>query len=395
MDYLKMNKIVLGLLGFSLLMGQAWADDVQIQLTDTVVVRHSVKTSRNAAVLISDTTLPAGSVIEITKDAFDNAQKMDYWGGTQDAQMSFVKGVKVISAPGWSKNDIDETNQLNRTDGLYVPKALIENKTHTVKKEPTKRQVWADVPIPMFYRNDSNPTNLPPPQVTKKSEAETKDQDNKKAAERVIERIGQANTTVKKAGTNDPHCDLCSKYPIKAFVSQGVPQVALMQALDFFDAHPDKIKNKNFITINDFTALSGEKRMFVLNMNTGEVEKMFVAHGKGSDAGNGRVSSFYKIGKDPSSSSYKTPAGFHLADYFWSEKHHRRTLLLDGMEARNKDSAARGIEIHGADYANDSFIAAHRYTGRSYGCPAIALDKIDHVIEELRGKSLVYNYDGE
>jgi hypothetical protein len=390
MDYLKMNKIVLGLLGFSLLMGHASrADDVQIQLTDSVTLRQSKQKSRNAAVLISDTTLPVGAVIEVTQAALDNAQKMDYWDGNQNAQMPFVKGVKVISAPGWSKSDISELNQINQDEGLYVAKPLIENKTHTVKKEPAKRQVWADVPIPMFYRNDVGIHGQSEEPKTKVDQQVKKNEDDMHAAQQAVEKITHANGVVKTTGTNDPHCDLCSKYPIKAFISQGVPAGPLQRALDYFDNHPTQIKNRDYITITDFSKNSTEKRMFVLDMRTGHVDKLLVSQGKGSDAGGGRFSGFSD--KD---GSHATPGGFHLADYFYSKKH-GDTLLLNGQEdGKNTHSAARGIEIHAANYATQAFANANHYLGRSFGCLAIDPNQIQEIIAKLRGKSLVYNSDG-
>ena len=402
MNYLKMNKIILSVLSFTFLLSHAWAadptqDTVEIKLDDNVKVRRTKKT-HSKQVLISDTTLPAGAVIEVSQAALKAARNMEYWEGEQSSELPFVKGVKIISAPGFSKGEIRELNAINEDDGLYVAKSFVDH-GRSVVQDKVKRQVEIDEVIPLYYRADtavksSSQRQPPPAAVQKAQEEEQKKEDNIKAAQRTNEIIEKIAPIVQKAGTGG--CTRCEvgMHPVQKILSQGVPQRALTQALDYFDKHQDIIKNKNYVTITDYTALSGEKRMFIINMNTGDVEKLYAAHGKGSDPSfSNHVRSFYQIGKDSPVGSHKTPGGFHLADFYPSPAHQYKSLLLAGLEAKNSDSASRYIEIHGAKYVNDSYVRGGS-PGRSYGCSAIAMDQIDHVIKELRGKSLVYNYDG-
>src|SRR6185437_333449 len=56
-----------------------------------------------------------------------------------------------------------------------------------------------------------------------------------------------------------------------------IPAEAMKKAFDFYTDHADQVKNKNYVTIVDFDKPSTEKRMHVINMQTGDVEDLYVA----------------------------------------------------------------------------------------------------------------------
>jgi len=67
-------------------------------------------------------------------------------------------------------------------------------------------------------------------------------------------------------------------------------------------------------------------------------------------------------------------------------------LPLHGLqEGLNNNAFNREIIIHGADYVSwRSIIVNLGRLGRSLGCPAVAQDQINEVIDKLKGGALVY-----
>ena len=63
------------------------------------------------------------------------------------------------------------------------------------------------------------------------------------------------------------------------------------------------------------------------------------------------------------------------------------------MEPGFNDKAyERAIVIHGADYANESFIHANGFLGRSYGCPALPTKISTKLINKIKKGNLLFIY---
>ena len=199
----------------------------------------------------------------------------------------------------------------------------------------------------------------------------------------------------------------------KVFVDQGVPAIALRKALSFYLQTYGKavlakandktvavtLKNDRYMGIADFTLPSTEKRFYLLNMQTGEVEKHYVSHG---------AKSGFKWAQIFSNelNSRKTSLGLYITgNTYQSTAFESRAMKIYGIEASNFNAYARNIVIHQAHYASPQFIedlrAQYEKTGdkkfsprlgRSFGCfafdPAMAQD----IIEKLKGGALVYAY---
>lgn len=168
------------------------------------------------------------------------------------------------------------------------------------------------------------------------------------------------------------------------FLEQEVPERPLREALDYFERHPRIIKNKNYITIIDFRQPSTQKRMYLLNMQTGAVERYLVAHG---------VNTGVKWATDFSNvnGSRKSSLGFILTGELYRGKY-GLSMRMDGLESRNSNVRRRAIVMHGADYVSQSFIDRRGYLGRSWGCPALEMRHIKPVIRRIHGKSLMLKY---
>ena len=67
------------------------------------------------------------------------------------------------------------------------------------------------------------------------------------------------------------------------------------------------------------------------------------------------------------------------------------SLRLDGLSSGLNDKAReRYIVVHGAKYANPSFIEKNGYLGRSWGCPALPESLTRDIIDTIKGGSVIY-----
>lgn len=160
-----------------------------------------------------------------------------------------------------------------------------------------------------------------------------------------------------------------------------VPKAMLVDAVAFFDANKEKIRNKNFLTVVDFSKHSGKERLFVVNMATGAVQPHVVAHGSGSDPGNtGYATKFSNV-----NNSNETSLGYYLTGETYNGKH-GNSLRLDGVSPTNSNARSRAVVMHGADYVSEG----RSKQGRSWGCLALPTADKDAVIAKLKGGSVIY-----
>lgn len=189
------------------------------------------------------------------------------------------------------------------------------------------------------------------------------------------------------------------------FAKQGVPTEALTRSFDFLDkkanqsivvekklrgsgkakiiSGPLQVKS-DFAAILDFSLPSTEKRFYLLNFKTGQVEKFYVAHGRNS--GGLWAARFSNINGTKQSS-----LGLYLAGstYYGG---HGKSLNLHGLEASNHRATARDIVLHGADYVSEKFIQEHARLGLSWGCPSVENAHLEKLVKALSNGSLLYFY---
>ena len=159
-----------------------------------------------------------------------------------------------------------------------------------------------------------------------------------------------------------------------------VPTKALEQALIYYHDNKAHIANTKVLSIIDFSQSSTKKRFFIINMQTGAVWNINVAHGKGSDANHdGYAEKFSNVSGSNASSLgvYKTAETYQGS--------HGYSLKLDGLSTTNSNVRARSIVVHGADYVKDSAVIQ----GRSWGCPAVSMANYKKVIDLLKGGSII------
>lgn len=143
------------------------------------------------------------------------------------------------------------------------------------------------------------------------------------------------------------------------------------------------VKNQ-LLTVVDFGLSSKKKRMWIMDMTTKMVIfHTYVSHGKNTGAE-------FATNFSNTVNSLQSSLGFYVT----GETYHGQnglSLFIDGQEKGfNTNARKRYVVIHGADYAEPSFIDRIGYLGRSYGCPAVPNTIAKDLIETIKGESVVY-----
>jgi hypothetical protein len=146
------------------------------------------------------------------------------------------------------------------------------------------------------------------------------------------------------------------------------------------------IPASELLTVIDYSRPSTEPRLFVLDVDRGALlHHELVAHGKRS--GDNFTRRFSNV---PGSRASSLGLFLTLDTYFGR---HGRSLRLAGLEPGVNDRAYdRAIVMHGASYVGERFASKHGRLGRSWGCPAMAPEVAQRVIDRIRGGTPVFAY---
>ena len=136
----------------------------------------------------------------------------------------------------------------------------------------------------------------------------------------------------------------------------------------------------------DYSRLSREPRLWVLDVATGEVlVRELVAHGRNT-GGDEAVSFSNRDG------SYKSSVGTFVTGGTYEGKH-GRSLRLRGLdEGLNDNAESRAIVIHGADYVSEDIVGQLGRLGRSLGCPALSPEAAREVIDLIKDGTTFFAY---
>lgn len=160
-----------------------------------------------------------------------------------------------------------------------------------------------------------------------------------------------------------------------------IPDEPLQKAVEYFDKNKSLLTNQKVMTVIDYSQHSGEKRFYVIDMISGEVEDLVVAHGKGSDSNHDGLATLFSNLPQ----SYATSLGFYITSTTYMGEN-GYSLRLDGMSATNSNARKRAIVIHPASYVSDNF----PQQGRSWGCPALEPKHARRIIDKIKHGSLIY-----
>ena len=136
--------------------------------------------------------------------------------------------------------------------------------------------------------------------------------------------------------------------------------------------------HRDVVGVADFSQPSKAPRLHLVDVESGRIESLLVAHGRGSDpAHTGWVKTFSNA---PSSNA--TSEGCYLTgDYYVGQ--HGRSMRLKGLDPTNNNAEARGIVVHAAWYVSPALASQHGVLGRSEGCLAVSDADLPHVLERL------------
>lgn len=179
--------------------------------------------------------------------------------------------------------------------------------------------------------------------------------------------------------------------PATTLFARGVPGLSpqvLSMALDAVAcARARGVSGKeNLLTVIDYSLPSTEPRLWVLDLERGEVlYHELVAHG----AGTGEK---YATRFSNTPDSRQTSLGLFLTGgtYIGGNGY---SLKLKGLDKGVNDRAEeRYIVMHGAWYVSEEHARRQGRIGRSWGCPALSEAIAPEVIDTIKGGSFVFSY---
>jgi len=212
--------------------------------------------------------------------------------------------------------------------------------------------------------------------------------------------------------TSVTNVQVCTHY--KDFLSHGVPEIALKQAITYYSKNKSTFSNNRYISIADYSQNSRTKRFHLLDLDTGTVTSEKVSHGSGSADGvdygdQDHDGMLDKCTNNGSKKNMTRPGFYKIEDFYESEKHtakyiaehpneyHNEWPLLEGsnngmkmigLSSTNRDAFDSGVVMHEADY-NEGGSAV---MGRSWGCPAFVPGRGAPLMKKMKGESLFYAY---
>jgi len=145
-----------------------------------------------------------------------------------------------------------------------------------------------------------------------------------------------------------------------------------------------QLSNKSILTIADFDQRSTKKRLYIIDLAKRQmILNTWVAHGQRT--GNDEAVNFSN-----QNDSFTSSLGFYVTGEVYRGIH-GRSLKLDGMDNGFNDNArSRSIVVHGAPYVSSGTINALGRLGRSQGCPAVAPEVADQVINTIGDKTVLF-----
>ena len=148
----------------------------------------------------------------------------------------------------------------------------------------------------------------------------------------------------------------------------------------------ESLTNDSVLSICDFSQSSRKKRLYVIDLaNKKLLVNTYVAHGK-------RSGKEYAWSFSNKPESYKSSLGFYITRNTY-EGANGLSLNIEGLEEGINDKAfERRIVIHSSGYVGRPYLKANKFSGRSLGCPAVPINELDQVIENIKDGSCLFIY---
>ena len=203
-----------------------------------------------------------------------------------------------------------------------------------------------------------------------------------------MSRTATVNTVGKNTNVEPVSIDHTNVYDSLKLGALGLSRQAYDCALKGFDylLSKGKIANNNIISIADFSEPSSRKRLFIIDLKNYKILfNTYVAHGQNS----GRE---YADNFSNRPESLQSSPGFYVTKetYVGSKGY---SLRLEGEEEGINDNALnRGIVMHAAPYVNEGLAKGRGFIGRSWGCPAVAPELHQAIINKIKNGTCLFLY---
>jgi hypothetical protein len=140
------------------------------------------------------------------------------------------------------------------------------------------------------------------------------------------------------------------------------------------------------MAIADFSQSSREKRLYVIDLSRKKIlYQTFVSHGRNSGG-------LFATRFSNTPSSLCSSPGFYRTGCPYTGSHGISMKLVGLEEGINDRAEERGIVLHGASYAGESFIRSTGRLGRSQGCPAVPEQLAEQLVDVLRDGNCFFVY---
>jgi hypothetical protein len=198
--------------------------------------------------------------------------------------------------------------------------------------------------------------------------------------------VAAATTTV--ATTKSVIEEKMGLYETLGLEAKGLSRQAFEYALEGYNKllSSGKLEKENLLSILDFSLPSSKKRLFIVDLTSGElVFNTYAAHGSGSG-----MTMATKFSNQPN--SYQSSLGFYVTGETYNGKHGQSLRLNGEEEGFNDNALERGVVMHSAAYVDESVVAAQGRIGRSQGCPALPESIAQEIINKVKNGSCLFLY---
>ncbi|MEK7355149.1 MAG: murein L,D-transpeptidase catalytic domain family protein [Bdellovibrionota bacterium] len=192
--------------------------------------------------------------------------------------------------------------------------------------------------------------------------------------------------TLKSGVLNPPATDPAEKARVLAKYThldpaKLVPKNLLEKAVLTFDANPASFPNKNVLGVVDFSKRSNKARWWIVDLKTGSVWAIHVAHGKGSDSNRDGYAEKFSNEHGTNASSL----GVYRASETYDSSKFGYSLRVDGLSTTNSNVRDRAIVVHPAWYVRESNVVQ----GLTAGCLGVSSSLSKKLIDMIRNGSMI------
>lgn len=156
------------------------------------------------------------------------------------------------------------------------------------------------------------------------------------------------------------------------------PRTLIATAKAGLDRVGAQIACQDVVGVADFSPASRERRLHLVDLASGRIESLLVAHGRGSDPQ--RTGWLHRFSNDMEADCTSEGA-YVTGDYYFGE--HGQAMSLKGLDPSNNNAEARRVVVHQAWYVSPEIVREQGMLGRSEGCFAVSLADLPLVLDRL------------